>query len=311
MEISQQKALGLAVVASLITVLTFVLIGLITRDPAALGSPVGLLTVMLTLAWAAVIAVSYAILHSLQRHRRVIVGVAAVSAALAGLFSAPAIIGGVLLLVFMESASRMIATDTHDRINVRLYKMLLPGLRLLLTGLALATVALLLPLVRTQVSSGKIFIPTDSIELALRPAAPILQNIIPGYSPDSTVDDLIDVQLNKQRQSLPPGILLGSGQRDQTRQALSETLGVGLTGSETVADILTIYTNTYIQRLADQSGLVVTTILIVIGLVAVRAIVPLLAWLALGVAYSLFWVLRRFDFVRITQTQLPVQQLQL
>lgn len=311
MEVFQQKAIGLTVGVGLLTVLAFVLIGLITRDPAALGSPLGLLTVVLGLFWAAVAAVAYAVLHSLRRHRQVIGGVTALSVVLAGLFSVPAIVGAVLLFIFMEGASSVIATDTRDRTKIRLNKMLLPGLRLLLMGMALAIVALLLPLVRAQVSSGKIFIPTDSIQLVLRPAAPILQNLIPGYTPDSSVDDLIDVQLRKQAEALPPGVLLGTGQRDQTRKALSRTFGVDLSGSETVADIMTKYVNTYIQKLADQNGLLVTAILIVIGLVAVRAIVPLLAWTSLTIAYGLFWILQRLEFVHITQKQLPVEQLEL
>lgn len=310
MDITQQKAVGVTVGISLCTVLVFVLFGLLARDPIGFTGPLGFFATVFALVWAAAIGCAYAMLHSFTPHRHVITGIAALATILAGLFSIPAIVGGILVWVFLASAARMIAGSTKERTTIRLVPILIPGLRFIFVGLALAIAAFLLPLVRTQVSSGGVMFSTSTLDLLLRPATPILEGILPGYTPEATVDQLIDRQLRQQEQSLPPGVSISPGQRVQVRQELSQRFGLRLTGSETIADILAAYVNTYIQRLGDRSGVLVIIVLLALGFLAVRAVVPLFAWTALVIAIGLFWLARRFELVRIAHIQAPIEHLQ-
>lgn len=310
MEPSRAKEMGIVIGVSTFTVLVFLFIGLVARTLDVFFGPVGLIIAALGLMWVALAACSYAALHSWPAGRHTISIIAVLAAAGAG-FSWTSLVGGLLMSAFIFSAAGLIASASRERIVFRIRPTVMPGIRLLLAGILLVVVTFLLPEVRQLITDGKILVPADTIAVVLRPAAPFIASLLPGYTADSTVDDLINQQIAQQQAALPEGFVIPPQEKQRALQEISRSVGMPLEGSETLPDILTNYSNQYIQSLTSRDGILVTIILIAIGLLAVRALVPLFAWVVLGISFGLFFIARRARLITIVETQVSAQQLKI
>ncbi len=76
-------------------------------------------------------------------------------------------------------------------------------------------------------------------------------------------------------------------------------------------DTIGLEVNKYIRNRASSDHLVVTIIVIAIALLAIRTVVPIIAFFALGCIAILFWGLRKIGFFRITEQKMPVESIEL
>lgn len=302
------KEIGIALGTALLTILAVLLIELTVRQPDALSGWMSFVATAVVLIWTATVACAYAFLHGWKAGKWLVSSLIAAAVVLAGLFSLPALVAAGLLFIFVASSAQMITTATRERITFNLRATFLPGIRVIVAGAAVAVAVLLLPTIQQHVTTGAVEIPGSSFAFVLQPATPLLANFIPGYSKTSTIDELIDAQL---RQQQPGASALPAAQKDQVRRQLAKTIGVPLTGSETVADVLARSVNGYVRQLAGKGGVLVMIVLAVIGLLIIRTTVPFVAWLAFGVVALLFWLARMTGLVTIASTSLPVERLQL
>ena len=76
-------------------------------------------------------------------------------------------------------------------------------------------------------------------------------------------------------------------------------------------DTIGLEVNKYIRNRASSDHLIVTIIVIAIALLAIRTVVPVIAFFALGCIAILFWGLRKIGFFRVTEQKMPVESIEL
>ena len=306
MEPVRKKRIGIIVTTGIFGLLTFLLVGLAVAGAFSVTA-----AGIVVLLFAAALACAYGLLHEWKAGQYMVSVITVIIALVVGMFSLTSLIGSVLLFAFISSGAYLITTAVHSGVKFKLQSVFLPALRMIVAGIAIMVIVLVLPTVRQYIGNGGIRVDATVIAYVSGPATPLVQSIFPGYSTDQTVNEIIDDEIKQQTQSLPPGYEIPPQQKAIAIRNLSETLGVSLTGEEKAPDVLAAVINNYIQKISTVDGVLVTFILAGLGLLAIRALVPIVSWLALGFVSIMFLLAKRFNFIVIQKQQLPVDRLTL
>lgn len=308
METSRQKEIGVVVVAAFSTLITTILVSAsVINLEATLGLSTSVVAVVLV--WAAIISCASLFLSNWFAGRLTLIITSLVAMFTAGGLTISALVAGSLLALFLFAAQESIVRKAAERLRLQLRYILFPGLSLLIAGFAIAAFALSVPSLREAMRNGQFGISTDVTAAILAPAVPIIGNILPGYTPEATVDELIAAQARQQLgdevQNLPPEQLV------QARRELATSLKVDLNGSETVADIVALYSNDFLRRVTAGNGVMAVIVLATVGLLAIRAAVPLISWLPLILAGALMWISKKTGLVSVSEVQVAAQRLEI
>lgn len=225
--------------------------------------------------------------------------------------SMAALIGMLFVAASVFTAQQAIQQEIKSRVMFKVAPIFRGGIRILIFGLVVAIIVITVPLSRDAGRNSTLHVPDKYIAAILIPASPIIRNFIPNYTNQTTINDIIDAQVNQQIKSLPEGVELLPGQRDRARIELSRQLGINLAGSETVPHIAAAFINKHIEGLADGNRIIVIVAVVAIALLLFRTLAHVMVWPTLGLVAILVDVARRIGLISIIKTQVTVERMHL
>ncbi len=310
MTLQRKKEIGIVSFVGLYTVLFFLLVAVLINDHQQWVSLTGMLVGLAGLGWVALMGTAMAFLFQRPNINIVLIAIPCVAVIFIGLFSLESLIGAALLAVFLLVAKRALTRDIESRVQFRVNSVFYWPTKIIIVGLIVSVITLTLPELRARLTAGELSLPLKTVEAVIEPVTPLISRLIPDYHAAATVDDIINAQLARQSGSVAPPPNLSQEQREVLRAQLAQQLGVELSGNETLARLLAVQANQYVQQLANQPGLVVLALLVA-AFLALRAIVPPLAWLVLSIAALLVYVSERVGLISLLKTQVTVERLSL
>lgn len=311
MTLQRKKEIGIVVLVTLYTFLFFLLVAVMIGGEAAGVSAVTIVAAIGGLLWVAFMACALSFLANRPPTKVMLAAMAAVALAVFGQLTLAALVGAALLFIMILLASSVIRGEMNNLVQFQVYRIFRVGSSLLLGGLLIAFTALSFPEIREEVRSGQTLVPQAYVDTVVKPATPIISQYIEGFTPESTVNDLINVQIAKQTAQLPPGFIVPPQERDRVLRSLSEQFGVPVAGGETVSVISTRVLNQYLQDIAARGGPLVTLILIILAVLTLRTLVALLVWPALAFVAAVVYVSERVGLIFKVKTQAVVERIHL
>lgn len=308
MDATQRKEAAIIVVATLFSLLFFLLLSFAFKGQTqTLAVP--LIIALVGIIWISLIAIFMAFVINYRPLQWALLILPALMALISSGFSAVALIGSLLLFLALLGAGRSIRQELENRLKFATISIFRPGVRLLLLGVAAFALALALPVIKNQAQTGLITLPADTAATFVQPLTPLISQSIPNYHPAMTIDQIIQNQIN--RQQIPAGFELPPDQLQRSRQEIGDRVNLTLSGTETIPQIISQVTNRYIQNLAQGEGLVVTLVLVLLALIAIRALIPLIIWPILFLIMGLIFLAHRTHILKKVPTQVTVEQYQL
>ena len=311
MTLQQKKELTIVGVSTLYSILFFLLVALLLQGYQTWSLLFTIGFFLAALLWVAIVAAATAFLPKHSANRYVLVVLSALALLLVGRFSLAAFTGAFLLAVFLLAAQRITYREMETRVSFSVYQIFGYSVKVVIIGLVVSLITLALPVVQDNVERGTLEVPDEYIEAVLRPFTPLVEQYIPGYTPNSTVDEIVRAQIAQQQESLPPGFVIPPEQHVEVRRELSRQLNIPLQGFETVPEVASTYVNGYVQDLAGQNAIIVVIVLLVVVLLALRAIVPLLTWPTIALLMGIVFISQRIGLIFLMKTQVTVERLHL
>jgi len=311
MTLQGKKELGVVTFTTLYTILFFLVMRLLFVSGGIWS--IGFNTTVLVggIIWAAIMASSIGFVVNRLGVNIALIGLPAFTLLTISGLSLGSALGSLLLAGIIALAQHLIHQEMNSRVKFTVRVIFRSGTRLLLLGLVIALITLAQPLFNDSSKTSSILVKEQYIAAAIRPLAPLISRYIPGYTNETTVDQIINTQLASQAQNLPPGFVLPPDQRDQARAELSRQFGTELTGQETLPGIVTTFINRYIQGIAGQSSLAVAIATVAVTLIIFRLLVPFLVWPAIGLIVIIVDVAKRISLVSLIKNQVTVDRLHL
>jgi len=161
------------------------------------------------------------------------------------------------------------------------------------------------PLVTQSLVSDEDLLPESTVQFLLRPYEPYLQKNIPGASLDSSLEEIMNSQLQQQT---PPG------QQPMVPPEIAELLDSPSQKSSASANLSTMITanvNNQIRHVSRQYPVTVPLMLFAVIILASRVIVPVLSIVPLVITALLIWLSRKANLVKLISQSLPVEHLEL
>ena len=223
-------------------------------------------------------------------------------------------VGAAIVMIALLAASyARIRGEVAGRIKHQTVAVFRGGVSLLVLVLLLAVIGILVPQLVTKAEKGELDIqlPEQTVMAIVRPFAGMLERLIPGYTHQASVNDLISTSIASKTQgsAIPPAAL--EQQRSQVRASLAAYLGQPIQGNETVPVLVTKMINNQITRALEQNQLVVTLLGIGIVLLIARVMIPVIVWPTLGLIAMSVITARRMTLLHITLIPSTVEQLQI
>ncbi|OGY31001.1 MAG: hypothetical protein A3C02_00625 [Candidatus Andersenbacteria bacterium RIFCSPHIGHO2_02_FULL_45_11] len=100
---------------------------------------------------------------------------------------------------------------------------------------------------------------------------------------------------------------IGSGKISIPEQYVKNATGLYFQNPDQVATGVT----DYVRSRAQNNSLVVVVLVIAVALLAVRTVVPIIMWPALGLVVLLFWIARKAGLIMIAQHDAPIEYIEL
>lgn len=221
-------------------------------------------------------------------------------------------LGAALLFVLpLASAQRHLIREIQNRVSYHTTQIFSAGTRLVLIGLIIAMAGLLSAPLSRKFRADGFQVPQQFIELALEPATAVINNFLPGYAADRTIDQLLKSKLQAEADSLPPDTAIPPGELDSLHRNLTRSYGLPVSGQETLPTLVTAYVNKSLTNLTQSAPLLAALLTIAAFLLVARLIIPILLWPTLGVISLLVYLAQRANFVYLLTSQETVERLQL
>lgn len=319
MTLQRKKEIGLAVVTALYSLLVFLSHTLFLQSQTEWGTAQTVTMALLGLMWVAMYASTFAFLASRGvPFAALIITFPTILVFVLGGYGVPAIATAGVLGALMVSARRSITLESKERVKIRIPNVFRHGARMLLFGLLISLIVIALPHVQRGVVSGQIEVASPVIRAVLAPATPVLAQLLPGYTAEATVDQLIDQYIAQQQSQLPAGFAVPQSQKVQARVELGESLGLRIQGNETLSELLAQYVNQYLREAFQQVSnattngkfLILATGLL-LAILALRAAAGVLVWPIFALIAALIYLSERIGLVIRAKTQVTVEQLHL
>jgi len=220
------------------------------------------------------------------------------------------VVGAALILVLMLLTARSSSKEeVANRINYSTVQIFNISTRLVFIGLIVCVAGLYMSSINSAFSSDEIKIPQQPIRVILKPFEQLIQNSIPNYSPDATINQLMQNKLEEQLAALPPGTVITPQQKEDALQDLSKQFGQQLSGEENTSEVVTSALNTQINKLVKQSPLLATLATIVLIILVARFISPIFVWPLLGVIAVIIFTARKTGLVQLISSEETVERL--
>lgn len=304
----QKKEVGLVITTFVISVLLFWWIA-----ASVSGTPHPFFAVLLVLAsliWVAFIAITLSLAASNISRVFLTLGIPLI-VIIIGQAHVGAIGAALLLVLPLSSAQRHLVGDIKNRIKYNTAQIFSVGTRLILIGLVVVVAGLSAAPLTSSIKSNGLQVPQQFVELTLKPAEGVISNVLPGYTADRTVDQLIEAKFRSQAHDLPPDATIPPQEYDALHRDLSQSYGLPVTGHETVPALVTTYINQSLIDLTKDTPLLSVLLALVAFLLVARLVIPILLWPTMAIISLLVYLAQRADFLFLITSQEPVERLRL
>lgn len=163
--------------------------------------PVLIILSLLTMLWAACLAIALTVVVQPGSVTSLVAGVA-IAAAAAGFLRLPAAIGAALLVLFLGLARRALYREANNRVLFRPSEVFLPGLRPLLFGASLAVVGLAWPVVMSRLTPSSFLLSPETVSQITTRLIPTLPGPLASAVDTQQVTALVTTTVNQYLQSL-------------------------------------------------------------------------------------------------------------
>lgn len=220
------------------------------------------------------------------------------------------VVGAALIFTFILLVARARSMkEVTNRIHYSTVQIFSVSTRLIFIGLVVCITGLYMPAISATFHSEEIVIPERPIQMALKPFEQLIQNSIPNYSSEATINQLVESQLAQQTEALPPETVVTPAQKEVALKDLSRKLGQPLSGEENITQVITNLVNTQINKLVEQSPLMATLSVIFFIIIVARFISFIFVWPLLGVIALIIFIAREAGFVQLISSEETVERL--
>lgn len=303
MTLERKKEIGISSVFGLYTLLFFLSMALLLyageEGPLALS----IFVVFGAFVWIALFAVAVALLAQRTGMRLFLSVLPGLIVAGVGLMSFPSLIGAAVLMICLSIAQATIVDEMDEHTRFRVRTLFNHGIKLAVVGLLSSVIALTLPRVQASIRTGSLNVHPVNIDFAVKYTAPFLQWILPGFSHQTTVNDMIA--------SRSDIAAIPEQGRSLLLSQISGRIGQTLTGQETLSTIIANYVNQYIRHIADGSGWLVVIVLTVVAFFIVRALGPIVTWPVFALCIVMFQIVKSIGLIRLASIQVTAERIQL
>lgn len=309
MTIQRQKEILIAVFVVLYSVLFFM--GVVLYS--GLGdNRTALATILFAaggLIWTALIVTATAMAINRSGTNGIILTIPPLLLIILGKFTLDAMIGATLVVLLLLVLQHKVSWEVNNHIRFRITSVLYESVRLGLYILLVVVITLSLPSVIQGFKNDQDVIPAKYIAAVSQPLEPVISRWLPEYKTNSTVDDMINVQLDRQAGGIIPVTNpLLAAQKAEIRNQLGRQFGVTLTGRETVSDVTSRVVNRYIFKLTQQNHYLTVGVVIIATFIATRVVVPILIWPVLLVIRMFFYLANRIGLISIIKTTVEAER---
>lgn len=319
MTLERKKEIGLVIVTALYSLLVFLSHTLFLRAQVEWGAMQTIVMLVLGLLWVAV----YASVFSFLASRGGPLGLffilpPALITFVLGEYGGVAIVTAAVMGLLMASARRSIAVEMKERVKIRVPYIFRQGVRALLFGLLVSLIVVSLPHVQRGVVSGQIRISPALVRTVIAPATPLLRQMLPGYTSEASIDQLIDRYVQEQQASLPVGIVVPQSEKIRVKTELGKSIGLSVQGTETLSELVAEYINQYLQdtfrQVSDATSnaqIVFLAVGLLLAILTLRAIATVLVWPIYALIITIIYASERIGLVIRVKNQVTVEQLHL
>lgn len=226
------------------------------------------------------------------------------------LFSLASLIGALIVFFILLGMQKKMNGELNSRVSLKVIPVFYYPTRLAIFALLVAIITLSFPVLIQSFTNDRVAIPSQTVAFILRPFEPVIANMVPGYKTEATISQIIDAQIaNQGLGSVPPELI--APQKASAIQQFGKQFGVALTGRETLSDIVAAWVNRYIQQIVSQNKFIAAGAVMAIAFLAVRAIVPIIAWPALLLIRLFLYIAQRIGLITLLKTQVTVERISL
>lgn len=309
MTIQRQKEILIAVFVVLYSLLFFMGVVLYSGLGESRTTMATIVFAVGALLWCALMVTATAMATNRSGTNGIILAVPPLLLIILGKFTLDAIIGAILVVLLLLALQRKVSWEVNNHINFRVIRVLYESVRLGLYILLVVVITLSLPSIIKTFKNDQDVIPAKYIAAVSQPLEPVISRWLPGYKTDSTVDDMINFQLERQSGGLiSANNPVVAAQKAEVRTQLGRQFGVTLTGRETVSDITSRVVNGYIFRLSQQNHYLAVGLVIIATFIAMRVVVPILIWPVLLVIKGFFYLANRIGLISIIKTTVEAER---
>ncbi len=266
--------------------------------------------IIATMVWMALLSYALALLNSVSTNLALIV-IVPLLVLIIGRFHAGAIVGALLLAAFLVIAQQRLTQAIRNHIKYRTFDIFYLGTHVVMIGVITALVGLATAAILNRLSTDQLLISEQLIQRALQPAEPFIQGLVPGYNVRSSVNELIEAQLQEQLGTLPPSSPLIAGQKTAALRNLERQLDRRISGQETISALIADAINRRLDIVITNNRLFVALGIIIIIFFALRTLVPILVWPILALIIFLVYLSRKTGLAYILITTEKVELLRL
>lgn len=302
-----KKELGLTIFLVLLSISQFVLF---TFFPPTLQQPLLLVLFLgIFLLWLCVLAINLALLSRLYSWLSllVIVGVFTLFARA----QITALVGAFIFLLLALYARQVLLRELGSRIEFHTRSVFYHGLKYLLMGAIILLLGIAMPTLTQNIMSDDEVVPESLVRLLLKPYEPYLQNLFPGSTSTSQLEDIVASQIANEPAA---GNLPREQQQFYSQQIASQLLAslpANIASTNDIATVITEVINNRIRLYSNANPLITPVIIFALVIIISRFVVAWLAIPPLLMTTLLIYIGRKAKLFKLLTLSKPVDKLEL
>lgn len=262
------------------------------------------------IVWMALLSYALALLNSVGTSLSLVV-ITPLIVLSVGKLSMEALAGALVMMIFLAVGQQHLTQAIRNHIQYHTVDIFYGGTRMIISSTIAALVGLSTATFVNILAADQL-LSERMVERLLRPADPILQGVIPGYSAQRSINELIEAQLQQQLGESAPASPLIPQQKDAIVRNLERQLATSISGQETIASLTANFINRKVREVLVYNKLLFSLAVIVVLFVTLRAtLAPLLLWPTLGMIACLVYLSRKIGLALILVTSEKVELLRL
>jgi hypothetical protein len=314
MTLQRQKEIGIIIISILLTAgFLFAFMGIIQTQNLAAWTT-WLVVAGLSMLWVSLYLACTIFVTTRSGSSIILACIVPLVMMAIGQLSTYVIVGAVIVFILLLTLQSRLHWEMDTRIKLDFIATFLGSARYMFIILIVALLALILPGMQTALTSneGQITIPANIVSSILTPFNGVIKGIIPGYTSVTTVDDIIQAQVNQQIKQqgggLPANFTIPPQEMAQLRDQFGAQFGLKLTGTETIPDIIATMLTNYV-RVAVHNNVPAALVLIVLSIfITLRLFIIFLVWPTLALLQLWLFIAIKAGLLARVRTTVEVER---